>query len=443
LDLGRQGGLLARTLGVSLGAALVALGLGGVLAVLLSFRDLPARAVWAGIFLVPVLVPPYLWTLAWMRLGLPSQSSALAALVLGTCWFPLVTWPALLAVSRCPASQADAVRLARGEAALWPALLGRVALPFMLCGALAVFCLATVEYGVPSLLQVDTFAMEVFTLLNGYHDFTAAGRATLAPLVLVLGVAFLAARWLMPRLGPLLHPQGGASLRLHLPRGSHLSAFLLAMGLALGLVGLPLGVLFRDADRFPLALWEAGPDILTSLVACSLAAALALVLGAWLAAGRSLALAGMALVLLAWPPALLGLGWSVWFGGSLLLLPVGLAVRFLPLTLLLLLVAYRTVPASMDDVARMRRGTLGHRFVQMHWPVWWVGGSLVFALACGELTLGLLLAPPGHATLAVRLFNLNHYGQPDLVAALCLVQVAISLSPMLATSAMIALRENP
>jgi ABC-type Fe3+ transport system permease subunit len=101
------------------------------------------------------------------------------------------------------------------------------------------------------------------------------------------------------------------------------------------------------------------------------------------------------------------------------------------------------VPVSMDDAARMRPGSLRHRFVQMHWPVWWVGGSLVFALACGELTLGLLLAPPGHATLAVRVFNLNHYGQPDLVAALCLVQVAISLSPMLATSALIAMREAP
>lgn len=443
LELTRQGGLLARTLLVSLGAASVALVLGGGLAVLLSFRDLPGRALWAGVFLVPLLVPPYLWTLAWMRLGLPSHSPALAALVLGTCWSPLVTWPALLAVSRCPDSQADAVRLTRGEAMLWPVLLGPVSLPFMLCGALAVFCMATVEYGVPSLLQVDTFALEVFTLLNGYHDLAAAGRATLAPLVLVLALAFLAARWLMPRVGPLLHPQGGACLKLHLPPGWRLPAFLAALLLAIFMVGFPLGILYREADRFPLALWEAGPDILTSLLACSLAAVLALILGAWLAAGRSLSLAGMALVLLAWPPALLGLGWNLWLGGSLLLLPLGLAVRFLSLPLLLFLVAYRMVPVSMDDAARICRGSLWHRFVQMHWPVWWMGGSLVFALACGELTLGLLLSPPGHATLAVRIFNLNHYGQPDLVAALCLVQVAISLSPMLATSALIAMREAP
>ncbi len=443
LDPARQGVLLARTLALSGGASLVALLLGGGLTVLLSFRDLPARAFWYMGFLAPLLVPPYLWTVAWMRLGLPSQSPVLAALVLGACWYPLVTWPGLVAVARCPQSLADAVRLSRGEARLWPSLLLPVAAPFMLCGALAVFCLASVEYGVPSLLQVDTFALEVFTLVNGYHDFPAAARASLAPLAGVVLLAFLLARFLAPRVAPLLQPQGGGTVVLHLPRGWRPGAFLLAAAAFLVLVALPLGVLVREADRFPLALWEAGPDLVTTVWSCAGASLLALALGTWLAAGRSLAVGGLALVLLAWPPALLALGWDAWLGGNPLLLPAGLAVRFLPLVLLLLLAAYRSVPGSLDEAARLRRGTLWLRYVQMHRPVLRVAAALVFALAAGELTLGLLLAPPGQATLAVRLFNLNHYGQPDLVAALCLVQAGVCLSPMLGAVAWNAVQEEP
>lgn len=439
----RQGVLLARTLALSAGAALVALLLGAGVAVLLSFRDLPGRALWQMGFLAPLLVPPYLWVLAWMRLGLPSHSPLVAALALGACWYPLVTWPGLVAVTACPASLVDAARLARGEARLWTALLLPVAAPFMLCGALAVFCLACVEYGVPSLLQVDTFALEVFTLVNGYHDLPAAARASLAPLACVLVPAALLARYLAARLGPLWQAQGGGSAVLHLPRGGRPLALLLAGGGFGGLVALPLGVLARQADRFPLALWEAGPDLLTTVAACAGAALLALGLSTWLAAGRSLAVAGLALGLLAWPPALLALGWDTWFGGHPALLPVGLAVRFLPLALFLQLASYRSVPGSLDEAASLRGGTLWLRFVQMHRPLLRVAAALVFALAAGDLTLGLLLAPPGQATLAVRIFNLNHYGQPDLVAALCLVQVGVCLTPMLGALAWNALQEEP
>jgi len=442
LDLNRQGVLLARTLALSAGSALVALLLGAGVTVLLSFRDLPGRALWQMGFLAPLLVPPYLWALAWMRLGLPTHSPVVTALVLGACWYPLVTWPGLVAVAACPAALADAARLSRGETRLWTSLLLPMAAPFMLCGALGVFCLACVEYGVPSLLQVETFALEVFTLVNGYHDLPAAARASLAPLVGVLVVAGGLARFLATRLGSLWQPHGGGPVVLHLPRRSRPLALLLAAGGVGGLVALPLGVLVRDADRFPRALWEAGPDLVTTVWACALAALLALVLGSWLAAGRSLAVAGLALGLVAWPPSLLALGWGAWFGGNPALLPAGLAVRFLPLALLLLLASYRSLPRSLDEAALLRGGSFWLRFVQLHRPLLRVSAALVFALAAGDLTLGLLLAPPGQATLAVRIFNLNHYGQPDLVAALCLVQAGVCLTPMLGALAWNSVQEE-
>jgi iron(III) transport system permease protein len=52
---------------------------------------------------------------------------------------------------------------------------------------------------------------------------------------------------------------------------------------------------------------------------------------------------------------------------------------------------------------------------------------LTFALAAGELGATLLVAPPGQATLTMRVFNLLHYGATESVAALALMVTATAL----------------
>lgn len=439
LDPAREAALLGRTLWVSAMAALVALGLGGGGAALLAHRNLPGRGLWLLLAMTPLLVPPYLWALAWTRLGAPTGQPLVASLLLGGCLYPLVLAPALLALERCPSSLVDQALLSRGEA--WRSVLLPLAAPFLGLGTLLVFLIALGEYGVPSLLRVDTWAVEIFTLLNGYHDLPAAARASLGPLLAGLAAALLAARMAAAGARPLFTPQGSPPATLDLEPGGRTRGVLAAAGALALLVGLPLGLLYREADRFPLALWQAGPDLLGTLGSCALAAGLATAAGAWLAASRNLWLGGPVLALLAFPPALLALGWAGAAGGEPGLLAFGLAARALPLTFLLLLASYLSVPGSLDEAARMRAASWPTRFVQMHRPALRLAFALAFALALGDLTLGLLLTPPGAGTLAVRIFQLQHYGQPDLVATLCLVQVGVGSSPLLAAAAWNALEE--
>ena len=439
LEPSRQALLMGRTLLVAGLASLVAGALGAGGAALLAHRNLPGGALFRLLALAPLLVPPYLWTLAWLGLGLPSGQPLVVGLVLGGCFYPLVLAPTLLALERCPSSLVDQARLARGEA--WSSVLLPLAAPFTALGMVLVFLLALGEYGVPSLLQVDTWAVEVFALMNGYHDLPGAARASLPPLLAGLAGAALASRLASSGARPLLVPQGSLPAVLELSPRLRLPAAFLAGGVLALLVGLPLAVLYRQADRFPLALWQAGPDLLATLSACALAALLATLAGAWLAAGRNLALGAPVLALLAFPPALLALGWTAWAGGMPGLLAAGLAARFLPLTFLVLLASYLAVPRSLDEAARLRACSWPLRFMHMHRPAVRLAAALAFALALGDLSLGLLLTPPGVGTLAVLIFQMQHYGQPDLVAALCLVQVGLGLSPLLAAAAWTALEE--
>jgi iron(III) transport system permease protein len=52
---------------------------------------------------------------------------------------------------------------------------------------------------------------------------------------------------------------------------------------------------------------------------------------------------------------------------------------------------------------------------------------VVFVLAMGELGATLIVAPPGHATLTMKIYNYLHYGASEAVAGLCLAMAAGAL----------------
>jgi iron(III) transport system permease protein len=64
-----------------------------------------------------------------------------------------------------------------------------------------------------------------------------------------------------------------------------------------------------------------------------------------------------------------------------------------------------------------------------------IGAALVFLLSARELDATLLIRPPGADTLALRIYDLFHYGPGAQVGALCVLTVALSalaLAPLLA-----------
>jgi iron(III) transport system permease protein len=54
-------------------------------------------------------------------------------------------------------------------------------------------------------------------------------------------------------------------------------------------------------------------------------------------------------------------------------------------------------------------------------------GGIAFALTTGELGATLLVAPPGQATLTMRIYNFLHYGATGTVAGLCLMMALFSV----------------
>src|SRR5437764_11908522 len=82
----------------------------------------------------------------------------------------------------------------------------------------------------------------------------------------------------------------------------------------------------------------------------------------------------------------------------------------------------------------------------VHWPqirptvaaAWYI----VFLLCLWDVESMILVTPPGGETLALRIFNLLHYGHNAQVNALCFVLLIVALAPLVVWFLCVALSRS-
>lgn len=152
------------------------------------------------------------------------------------------------------------------------------------------------------------------------------------------------------------------------------------------------------------------------------------------------ALTLMATVLVAYwliPPSLTGLG-LITIGRFLgihtelcdiFILLLGYQTKLLPLALFTLAAIQINSQKSDDIVARLVKFPAIRTFTKLvlplQWPKWLMTATILAIFALNELSLTVLLVPPGIETLVIRIYNLMHYGDYGLVAFLSLAQIAL------------------
>ena len=74
-------------------------------------------------------------------------------------------------------------------------------------------------------------------------------------------------------------------------------------------------------------------------------------------------------------------------------------------------------------------------------PALVLASVVAFVLAFGELGVSILIAPPGEATLPIRIYTIIANTPPSHVAALALLQTAVILSPLALLALALSVRE--
>jgi DNA-binding beta-propeller fold protein YncE/ABC-type molybdate transport system permease subunit len=152
------------------------------------------------------------------------------------------------------------------------------------------------------------------------------------------------------------------------------------------------------------------------------------------------------------PGVLLGIGlitifnrpWAALFYQSTGIVVLAFVMRYLGFGRTVVAQACQTVDPDLVDAARLEGANRWQILRHVDWPqiapqiaaAWYI----VFLLCLWDVESMILVVPPGGETLALRTFNLLHYGHNGQVNALCLTLMALALAPGILWRALSVLR---
>ena len=451
--------LLANSLLVSGLTALLATGFGLAAGICLAGLPPRARRALLATSVMTVALPPFLVTNCWLHfLGLAGVWRGWLPLNLlspgGTVWvLSLLLWPIpLLAVwgawQRLEPSQLECDPAVTG-ASLLQGLLLPLARTALVQAAVLTFVLALNNFAVPAILQVKVFPAEMWLRFNTNFDTAGALRLSwplvLAPLLLLAWLARSEIPW--PRLEG---PVPARLFRRQLGTSWFWSCAVVTVLVALLSLGLPVLQLVsvkRTWTELPGALAAGRTAVWSSFWFAASSASL--VLGLGIAAAQ--AKPGTARTAAGWvlwlpfliPGVLMGIGliavfnhpWTRLFYQGAGIVILAFVLRYLALGWHAVAQTFRGLDRELADAARLEGARGWGLFRLVYWPqtssrlagAWYV----VFLLCLWDVESMILVVPPGGETLALRIFNLLHYGHNAQVNALCLTLLVLAAAPLL------------
>jgi len=419
--------------------------------------DLPGKRFWGVLVVVPLAIPPFITSYAWISLDPDLENFAGALLVVTVSYYPLVYLPVAAALREMdPALEETARSLGNSVGQVFLRVVLPQLRPALLGGMLLVALDVLVEFGAFALLRFRTFTTAIYSAYRA--GFSGAEPALLALVLLVLCIACLTAEFFIR----------GKAQYGRLARGTRRQAASYDSGrwrifaplgfavMALVTIGVPLGMI---------TYWLTQPsDAATSAVAYSWPSLLA---AGW--ASVRLGVLGAALTLvLALPLGILAARYDGWLVTllersaylaqsipgivvalalvsltvhsihplyqSTFLLVIAYAIVFLPLALVSVRSALMQAQKRLEESGR----SLGLNWFQvliritlpLAAPGLGAAAALVFIAVVTELTATLLLAPIGTQTLATQIWadtsTLAFAAAAPYAAVLAVVSMAAS-----------------
>lgn len=447
----------------------LAAGFGLVAALWLATLEARWRSVFLALAIVAMALPPFLVTNCWidllgetglLRTWLPFKIYSLG----GTIWIlALLLWPITLFATLAAWRRLEAAQLECEPAMTGFALLRWLLLPVargeLALAAVLTFVLALNNFAVPAILQTKVLPDEMWVRFN--TQFDALGALKLSVPLVVAPVLLLA--WASRRGVSWPRVQGTVSARVFRQQlgsawrtGCGAVAILIC---ALSVV-LPLAQIAaakRTWAELAGAIEASTGTIWNSLWFAALAATVVVGMGilsnrrdaetrrekpgqsrltsaaavmSWLSFFVPGVLIGITLIKLFNRPVL------VVFYQSIGICLLALVIRYFALALTAARHAVASVDTDLTDAARLEGASRWQQFRFVVWPqiapqmsaAWYV----VYLLCLWDVESIVLVQPPGGETLALKIFNLLHYGHAAQVNALCLVLLGVAVLPLAA-----------
>jgi iron(III) transport system permease protein len=461
--------LMGRSVLLSMSVTVLAMIVGTPLGVLLGKTDLPLRGAFTMFLTLPLLVPPYVIAVAWFAVlgstgwighflapttSLPSAFFGFYGCIgaLSTAFMPVVMLLTIAYLGTVnPRLEQAGLLMSR-----WPGVLWRITLPLIapaiLFAAVLVFLLTLGEVGVPTFLRYPVYPIEILTQFAAFYDFSAATAAAIPMLIVTVMILVLEIRLLHTSVLELSAATIGgrnAPIELGLWR---FPLFGLALAWTLVTVALPIAVLIVQSaslSAFADAFSRASDSILRSVVFAAIGATLLTLLGffcGYLVHSRALPLwrgvDALALFLFTLPGTVIGIGLiSLWnrpitnaIYASPVIIILGYLAQYAVLPTRMAAAILQRIPPSLEQAAQLCGASWFMTLRHIVAPVakrGLIGAWIIAYIFClRDLGITLVVYPPGFDTLPVRILTLMANGAPSLIAALCIILIAVTLLPL-------------
>jgi iron(III) transport system permease protein len=321
-------------------------------------------------------------------------------------------------------------------------------MPGIMLSALLVFLLTIGELSVPLFLRYQVFPAESFIQFSAFYNFNAA-TATALPLAgiaivaLALEERFLHNKTCLPR----IHARNCRS-SMQLGRW-HIPVFAIISSCAIIFIMTPVATLLVQAgSTYPAALRKAGSSLSRGISYAFIGASIITFLGFF--SGYIIqkkqppfwhALDSLMLFLFVLPGSVIGIGLiSLWNHSytnfvytTPLIIILGYIAKYTAISSRVCAATLTQIPPSMEDAAQVSGAGWFSSITTISIPMARHGllaawlATYTFLLRDTDVTM--LVYPAGHETLAVRIFTMMANGNPNLIAALCIIMMTAALLP--------------
>jgi iron(III) transport system permease protein len=460
--------LLLKSLVLASGTTFLALILGVPLAFLLTRTNLAGKKMWQWLYLIPLCIPPYLQAISWIYLfggkgivnerlmtlftlsepPLQCQGAWGVLIILAFSYYPFVVLLAMSGFNNMDQRVEDAARLQFPLFKVMRTITFPILKPYIVSGAIFVFIFSLFNYGVPALLGVHTYPIEIFAQFSAFYNQGGAMAQSL-PMVFIGLILLIIQYRLMGSRNYVTMSTGRKSPALFdLGRYNRIAALMVGSVILVSVI-LPLAVLLWQAGRpesYQIALRTSYREIATSLIFSLVAASAMIALSYFLCETLENKKTIWGIVLdfstflpFAFPATVVGIGLIYFWNHSLtqvvyqspLIVIIAYIARFIPFSLRTLNAGFKQISPSLREAALLAKRSWWQKILSIDLPLLskglGTGWMVVFFLCMGELGAILLVIPPGEGTLALKIYTLMHYGAGKLVAALALIMVAVNL----------------
>lgn len=443
---------------ILLGVSTVAMSLliGVPLAFLLEYTVLPFRSFLEKVYILPLLIPPYISAIAWLEflgkkgditnLNLPLDIYNLpsAIVILSLSFFPIVTLLTSFALKNIDSRLEDAARLLYPQKEVIRRITLPLIMPHIIISSVFVFVFSISELGVPALLMVNVFTPEIFAQFSAFFDTSKAVTLSLPLIILIFIIILLNRSFLGGKSFITISSFSKRKKSIELSRTQSLVALSFASLILVLSVGIPISVLLIESRlQFSIALSEAYTPLLNTIKMASMGATLMVAIGFFLAYFYRSRFDPIILFPIAIPSMMAGIGLIKFFNieflsfiyNSFLIVIVGYATRFLPFVTKTLHPFFEQIHPSIEESALLSGASFWRILHRILFPLMkpgiisaWIVG---FILSVHELSTTILVSPAGLQTLPIRIYSLMHYGAPEMVSSLSLILIAVIIAPVI------------